>query len=267
MASLTFTGVMGAAGAAVNPVAKADNQWTTTTFDCGPKAPKDHWALAMFCGPCVAAQAKAQMDKSNPVFNFFCFTPLGSYNQVRHSYGIKGTCGDDLLNACLCMPCGARQIYTESSLVGQVPGTYGQDSGQWIVNLMTCEPNSCMKATFCPCIISHSIRSLLLPHTKEDPYFNYLCILPMSMYGQTRHHVGIKSEWPHPTCEDVAVGCFFYPCALLRAEKEALAWRTKQTANSVVAGAMGAAVAKVGNLKNAAAEKLSGKWNKGGGMH
>ena len=86
----------------------------------------------------------------------------------------------------------------------------------------------------------------------------------MSMYGQTRHVAGIKSEWPHETCEDIFVGCFFYPCALVRANTEAVTWRAKQAGASAIAGAMGAAKAKAGAAVAGVGKMASGLGGKVG---
>jgi hypothetical protein len=249
---MNLTNIMGAAGAAVNPQARPTNQWSTKPFDCGGNVPPKHLAYAYLCFPCAAAHAKMKADKSNPIFNCLCFTPLGAYNSVRLSYGIVGDCKNDLIYGCLCMPCGTRQSWTEVNVLGPVAGTHGSDQEHWTASLFACEPNSCLKATFCPCIVAHDIRILLHDSSKDEAWFNYLCILPTSMYGQTRHHIGIRSEWPHPTCEDLVVGLFCYPCALIRANTEAGNWRMKQAGANALGGAVGSAKAKASNAAMAA---------------
>lgn len=264
---MNLTNIMGAAGSTFTPQPGPTNQWSTEPFACDANVPRNHLLYAFLCCPCAAAHAKAKADKTNPVFNFLCFSPLGSYNSVRRSYGIIGECKNDMLYGCLCGPCGARQAWTESNLLGPLSGTHGADQAQWFDGLFSCDPNACIRATFCPCWVAHDIRQLLLGKTtdasraSEEKWFHYCCLLPMSMYGQTRHDLGIRSEWPHPTCEDVCVGCFFYPCALVRANVEALRWRTKQSTNSIVTGAVDAAKRKsaeaAANAKNAVSNMSS----------
>lgn len=75
------------------------------------------------------------------------------------------------------------------------------------------------------------------------------------MYGQVRHTYGIGSEWPHPVCEDIIVGLFFYPCALNRALREAAFQSMAMT--STIAGMATQAQAKVQQAGQQALGKLN----------
>jgi len=221
--------------------------WSTTLTQCeGTKV--EHWLFACFCTPIAAACSKSHVDQSNQLFNAFCYTPLGNYNHVRLAYNIIGDCQQDLVNGLLCMPCGVRQMYSESSQIGSASSGINlpampqsiasaasnaivqSSSSAWTTDLFTClnAAEFCW-AVWCPCVVSDMTRSAMLPNASEK-WFNRLCIIPCSQYGQTRHTLNIGSEWPHPTCEDCAVGLFFYPCALNRANREAQAYQLKRAA-------------------------------------
>ena len=233
---------------------KQSENWKTTMSQCDSNVPTEHWICAVLFPPCVAAQAKSTMDQSNPVFNFCCFTPLGSYSYVRNGYNIQGECGRDCMNGGLCFPCGARRIYTETSLRQQIPGRYGQTSQTWNSQLGDC--NDCgefVKALFCPCLVSHDIRKIMQVHSNH--WFDWFCIIPTSMYGQVRNTYGIGSSWPHPTCEDIVVGALLYPCALNRALKEATYQKTV-AASTAAAGFVGGVQAKVDQFKTDALSKI-----------
>ena len=240
-------------------------QWNTTMGQCEGVENK-HWAYAIFCPLCAAAQAKGEMDQTHPVFNFFCFTPIGGYSYVRQGYNIMGECGQDCINGGLCMPCGVRQMYTESQTRRQIAGRFGETSGNWNTQLGEC--NDCgefFKAVFCPCIVSHEIHQMMQP--KADNCFDYFCIIPMSMYGQVRVTYGIGSEWPHPVCEDLCVGLLLYPCALNRSLREAV-FQKQNAAAATVANVAQAGMNKVNAMGQNAMGKLGqlgGKRGGGGG--
>ena len=237
----------------------ATEQWSTKPFQCeGIK--NEHWAYAIFCPLCAAAQAKGLVDQTHPVFNFFCFTPIGSYSMIRHSYGIMGECGEDCLYGGLCVFCGTRQVYTEANTRGSIPGKYGQLAGQWSTELFQCECTEFVKAALCPFLVAHEVRALI--HHQADNWFDCFCLIPTSMYGQVRNTYGIGSEW-HPLCEDLLVGSFCYPCALNRALREA-AYQKTLAATATVSGIAGAQAAKIQAAGTSALGKLGQLGKKGG---
>jgi hypothetical protein len=253
-----MTNIMGAAASAV-AAPQATAQWATKPFQCDG-VERNHWLYAAFCFPCTAAHAKAKSDNSNPVFNFLCFTPLGSYNYIRLSYNIIGECGGDLFNGCLCMPCGVRQAWTEVETRGTVPGVPPpgtEPTAEWTTSLFQCSTLDCLMAMVCPCVIAKRARVLLQPAAAKNEWFDYCCLLPTSMYGTVRHTAGIASEWPHATCEDLAVGVLCYPCALNRAMREAAAYRAKAATNTVGAKIGDAKNKAVGHLKSALGGRMS----------
>lgn len=243
--------------------ANQTEQWSTKIFQCD-NIPAEHWVYGIFCTPCAAAHAKSKVDQTNPCFNFLCFTPIGSYSMVRHHYNIMGECGTDMFHGVFCMPCSARHIWTEANLRGVIAGKHGQNSGTWSTELTQCDCSEFWRAAICPCWVSHEVRQLM--HLKADNCFDYLCILPTSMYGQVRHTYGIQSEWPHPVCEDLFLGAVCYPCALNRALREAAFQSMAMT--STIAGMANQAQAKVQQAGQQALGKLNalgGKLGGGGG--
>ena len=228
-------------------------QWGTKLGQCCDEtAKRDHWLYAAFCTPCAAAHAKSKVDKSNPVFNFFCFLPVGSYSMVRHHYNIMGECGQDMMYGWFCMPCAARQIWTEANIRGELAGRFGDNTGTWSVELFACDCGDFWMAACCPFLVAHEIR--LNMHSHADKCFDCLCMIPFSMYGQVRHTYGLNSEWPHPVCEDFGLGLFFYPCALNRALHEARFQKTRQ------------ATSHVANMQNAAQQKVQAAQEAGKNM-
>ena len=244
--------VAGATTAASAVAATPNNQWSTTLMSCeSGKAGFEQWAFAIFCLPCASAMAKSKADQSNPVFNFFCWHPVSMYSFVRIAYNIMGDCGTDLMHGLLCMPCGTRQAYSEAVQLGPLPGgNYGQSTATWTSPLLECTSGQCLYAAVCPCVVSHQTRVLLQPAAATDPWFDYLCVFPTAMYGQTRHTVGIGAEWaPHPVVEDFLPGMFCYPCGLNRALKEATAYRAKAATNAVMSKAMASVSSAVAGLR------------------
>lgn len=235
-------------------------QWKTKPFQCEGVKNED-WLYAVFCPVCAAAHAKSKVDQTHPIFNFFCFTPIGSYSMVRHSYGILGECGEDCLYGGLCTFCGVRQIWSEANIRGPIPGKYGQLTGQWSTELFQCECAELAKAAFCPFLVAHEVRALIHPQTNN--WFDCFCLIPTSMYGQVRNTYGIGSEW-NPVCEDLVVGAACYPCALNRALREAVYQRTL-AATATVSGIANAAQAKIQQAGANALGKLGQLGKKGGG--
>ena len=218
------TAAVGAINQVAGAMAPQTEQWSTKMMQCDG-IPKEHWFYSIFCTPCAAAHAKSKVDQTHPVFNFFCFLPVGSYSFVRHAYNIMGECGQDCMYGWGCMFCATRQIWTEANTRGKIVGKYGQASAQWSTDLTQCDCGQFWKAALCPCLIAHEVRTLMQP--KADNCFDYLCILPTSMYGQVRVTYGIASGWPMSGgCEDIIVGLFMYPCGLNRALREAAYQKT-----------------------------------------
>lgn len=257
MAGVFANAVAGAKSKVAQATAAAappTQQFSTEPFQC-EGIDKAHWAYACFCPFCAAAHAKSKADKTNPVFNVFCFLPVGAYSYVRHTYGILGKCGDDLLYGCLCAPCGTRQLYTEASTLGAAPAFATADEkrdARWTTKLFECTGGcaDCCFAAACPCVVAHKTRVLLQPQTEKDEWFDYFCMLPCAMYGQVRHTVGVQSTWPHETCEDLAIGTFFYPCALMQASREATLWQAKNAGGTVLSKVAEGAAGAMGSLKS-----------------
>ena len=200
------------------------------------------WAYSCFCPQCASSSAKSKQEGSSCLFNFLCFPPPAMYSMVRYNYNIKGECGDDMLWGWFCMPCSIRQALAEGNTRGALQGTkQGALDAEWPTGLTSCDCLSFCTAAIVPCVVSNNIRKIL--HPASDSCFNMFCFVPCSMYGQVRHTYGVKSEWPYPVCEDVAVGTVCYPCALSRAYRLALAqqemYKGTQNIESVRAPGMG----------------------------
>ena len=242
-----------AAGAAQNLLsgAAATDQWTTQTFQCGGVAPLD-WFLGCCCGPCAAAKAKSNADLSNPLYNLMCWTPLGAYSYVRYGYRIIGDCGTDCVTGMCCMPCAARQIYTESNVRGAQPGGhFGGHSREWHSSHWDCGCTELCFATMCPCVITNTVRQIVQPGTEQ--WFNMCCVLPTATYGLVRNSYGLEAAvcGEYPCVEDVLYGAGCYPCALARAQREAAWQRANDAAGDTGSKLMGvgaklAGVARMG---------------------
>lgn len=168
------------------------------------------------CTPCALAAAKSNADKTNPCFNFCCFTPCASYSWVRYQYGIAGVCGDDLCYGIMCSCCTARQAYTEARMRGPAPNTtsFGANSGEWAHSLFDCQFCDFVHICFCFCCITHDIRKGLQPQVDSCCY-DTLCLVPCSMYGQVRHSYGIVTDFP--LIEDFCLPLVCFLCAFNRA--------------------------------------------------
>lgn len=246
LAAVAASTALGVVGKAVSQT----EQWSTKIFQCDGIA-TEHWVYAIFCPLCAAAHAKTKVDQTNVFFNFLCFTPIGSYSMVRHHYNIMGECGQDMFHGGLCLPCGARHIWTEANMRGQIAGKHGANSGTWSTELTQCDCSEFTRAAFCPCMVSHEVRQLM--HIKTDNCFDYLCLIPTSMYGQVRHTYGIQSDCP--VLEDLCVGLFCYPCGLNRALREAAFQSMAMT--STIAGMANQAQARVQQAGQQALGKLN----------
>jgi hypothetical protein len=174
---------------------------------------------------------------------------------VRYNYGIQGECGDDMLWTIFCFPCMIRQAYTEAQTRGNISGKYGALSDDWHFGLTSCECVEFLTAAIVPCYVANGIRKVI--HPTSDTWFNIFCIVPCSMYGTVRHTYGLRSEWPNPVCEDLAVGTVCYPCALTRAAKEAPYQRTTGKVNSAIETAHKKAEEMKSTLQNAKSNAMS----------
>lgn len=195
-------------------------QWSTRLTQCDQPARTEDWCFACFCPQCAQSSAKSSTDRSDCIFNFCCFHPIGSYSHVRHAYGIPGSCGDDLGYGLFCMPCATRRILTEARVKGLSYGTYGANNQQWQNTLFGCTCCELLEAAICPCLVVHQTRGLLQPGSREDCCFNSFCILPTSTYGQVRHHYNLISDCP--LLEDLCLPLVCFPCTLNQARREAL---------------------------------------------
>jgi hypothetical protein len=160
------------------------------------------------------------------VFNVLCFPPCGNYSFVREAYNIKGDGQSDCLVGTFCCVCAGRQSVFEGTARGVIPGRFGQQSHHWSSSL--CGFGDCQElllAVFCPCLATHETRRAL-QFWSDELWFDRLCILPMSMYGQTRSTFGITPECPCALCDDVVVAGLCWPCAVARARREAIYQKT-----------------------------------------
>jgi hypothetical protein len=228
---------------------KPTDEWGTKLFQCDG-VENEQWAFALCCTPCAAAKAKSVADESHPCFNFFCWSPIGVYSYVRHAYNIKGECGNDCMAGIFCMPCVARQAYTESGARGALRGRYGQSGKDWQTSLFACSCTELFYAMFCFMCATHTTRELMQPGS--DKCFDWFCVAPTSMYGTVRNTYGLTSECEgNPWVEDIAAGFFCMPCALARAQREAIYQKANAATGGLGGGiagkAMGAA-AKYGAL-------------------
>lgn len=227
----------------------ASDQWSTRLGQC-EGTPVEQWLLSIFCLPCAMAKAKSNTDQTHPCFNFLCWTPIGSHNFVRLGYGIKGECGEDCAKVIFCSCCSTRQTYHETESRGQLKGAYyGQNTREWMTgSLFGCTVTELCMTLCCPCIVTHRVRNILQP--SSDQWFDCCCVLPTAMYGDVRNTYGLKSECPDAPClEDMGVGLFCFPCALARAQREALAQKAAGVAGGVMQGVAGVVGGMVGTAK------------------
>lgn len=198
-------------------------EWATKLGQCGDGVEMKDWLLSCFCLPCTAAMAKSNMDKTHPLFNFLCFSPIGAYSYTRLGYNIMGECGRDCCVGLFCAPCATRQMYTESNRRGvqsDASANQGNFDQKWKTGLFACTCTELCCAVLCPCCVAHNTRVLLQPTTNN--WFDYFCLVPLSMYGQVRNQYGLDTECPHVLLEDICVAAFCGPCALARAQREAM---------------------------------------------
>lgn len=216
-------------------------EWTTRMTQHDGAVKCEDWLMACFCTPCAASVAKSRVDRSNPCYNFLCWSPIGGYSYVRLAYGIIGTCGDDMCYGIWCPWCTTRQMYTESNVRGSLSGAYAANAGQWHFSLFDCTPCEICEVTFCfPCAV-HEVRMNLPSQGAaiQSCCFDAMCVAPTSMYGQVRNDFGILSDFG--PVEDVCLPIFCFPCTLNRARKEAVAQRMQGTAVAGMAsGLLGA---------------------------
>jgi hypothetical protein len=212
--------------------------WNSTLSDCSDKAPLiPDWILACFCTLCQAARGKAQSDLTSPVFNVLCFSPCGSYSFVREAYNIAGDGLSDCLVGFFCCVCASRQLFHEGNTRGCTAGKFGQRSHSWSSPLCGFgDFQEFLNALCCPCLVTHETRQTL-QFRSEEKWFDRLCLLPTSMYGQTRNTFGIAPECCHALCDDVVVALLCCPCAVARARREA-AYQNTLHATSAAGGIM-----------------------------
>lgn len=192
--------------------------WHTRLGQCDEQAPVNpDWLYSCFCTQCAAADAKSRVDKSHPLYNFCCWTPVGGYSFIRYAYSIEGVCGDDLCYGTFCMPCATRRMYTESKQRGSLNGPYGANSGNWSRSLFDCGPIQLCEVFCCSVCIAHEIRQKMQPRA-DSCWFDLFCVPPTAWYGQVRNTFGIAAEFG--VAEDLCVPLFCFPCALIRAREE-----------------------------------------------
>ena len=210
--------------AGVSSAVNQQRDWSTRVSQCSVPSTTEDCLCGLFCCPCAFASAKSTSDNTSACYDFLCWNPIANRNYVRHEYGIPGVCGDDLGYTMFCPFCVGRQILTESKLRGRsqqrYAAVYGANTDRWNISLFDCDVCNCLSALVCPCCITADIRVLLQPSAAQDGCINHCCIMPTAMYGQVRNHYGIVSDVPF--CEDVFMSMFCYPCAIIRAKKEAV---------------------------------------------
>uniref|UniRef100_A0A7S1PR85 Uncharacterized protein n=1 Tax=Neobodo designis TaxID=312471 RepID=A0A7S1PR85_NEODS len=206
-------------------------KWSTRMGQCDPPATCEQWAFSCFCHQCAAAKSKTLTDGSDICYNFFCWHWIGGMSYVRREYGIKGSCGDDLMCGLFCIPCLVRRGLTESELRGVVQSPYRtpgqQPDREWATTLFACGCCEFFEALLCPFCVAHYTRNLLQPYEERgDCCFDMMCLIPFAMYGQARHRYGIVAEFG--CIEDICVPVVCYPCAIAQARREA-EWRLLNT--------------------------------------
>ena len=218
-------------------------EWSTRMTQNDGAVKCEDWLFACFCTQCAASMAKSKTDRSHPCYNFLCWTPIGGYSYVRLAYGIRGTCGDDMGWGIFCPCCVTRHMYSESSIRGGLNGAYGANSGTWNYSLFDCTPCECCEVAFCLPCTTNQVRMHLPSQGKseESCCFDALCVMPTAMYGQVRNDYGILSDFG--PLEDVLLPLVCFPCAMIRAKKEAQHQRTS-------GGAAGAAGTMAQGLMN-----------------
>lgn len=209
---------------AAEEAAAGTGQWSSGLFDlcCENSDPSDHFYA--YCCPCFTmGVAKSRADQTDVCFNCCCFPFIctsGVYGLVRVGYGIQGSAGYDCLSGSLAPCCAIRRMFTESRNQPRWVGYYGTETEEWNEHMGNFnDGRECAKACFCPFVLSHEIHTQLQYHSElpTNRWLDYACLLPCSMYGQTRTTYGIKKQnW----AEDFCCGGFFYPCGLNRASKE-----------------------------------------------
>ena len=222
-------------------------EWTTRMTQHDGAVNTNDWLYSCFCTPCAAAQAKGNVDRTHPCYNFLCWTPIAGYSYVRLAYGINGTCGDDMMWGIFCPCCITRQMYTESNIRGGLNGSYGANQGSWNHSLFDCTPCELCEATFCVPCVTHSVRTNLPNQdlAERSCCFDALCVMPTSLYGQVRNDYGILSDLG--PVEDIFLPIICFPCALNRARKEASLQKSKAGGGGLGSGLLSKASGKVGN--------------------
>ena len=225
--------------AGLNNAVQQQRDWSTRVSQCSQPSTTEDCLCGLFCCPCAFATAKSNVDKSSACYDILCWNPIAIRNYVRHEYGIPGVCGDDIGYTLFCPFCVGRQVITESKLRGlsmqAYAPMYGANTSNWNKSLFDCDFCNCVSAMMCPCCMAADIRAMLQPSAAQDGCINHCCIAPTAMYGQVRNHYGIVSDVGF--CEDVLLALVCYPCAIIRAKKEASYRIQQQQQPQVVQGA------------------------------
>uniref|UniRef100_A0A7S1PSH8 Uncharacterized protein n=1 Tax=Neobodo designis TaxID=312471 RepID=A0A7S1PSH8_NEODS len=200
-------------------------KWSTRMGQCDPPATCEQWAFSCFCHQCAAAKSKTLTDGSDICYNFFCWHWIGGMSYVRREYGIKGSCGDDLMCGLFCMPCTIRRFYTEVETRKTIPLLRGGPD-EWQTTLFACGCCEFFQAVLCPFCPAATAKQLLQPNQDMDSCFDWMCLIPPGIYGQVRHMYGIKAEFG--MLEDCCLPVVCYPCAIAQARREA-EWRLLNT--------------------------------------
>lgn len=206
--------VLGTGGPAPPP----PPEWLTRMAQCDPPAKVEEWFFALFCFQCAQASAKGKADGSHCFYNFLCWHHIGTYSWIRRGYHIPGTCGDDMMCGLFCYPCTIRRVLTETAQRGQVVQIGNMNDGKWIETLFGCGCCGLFQAAICPFCVAHEARLLLQPQGETDTCFDWLCLIPTALYGQTRHSFNLKSDCP--LIEDILLPVVCYPCAVDQARRE-----------------------------------------------
>lgn len=222
----------------VAPGHQANPEWHSRLGQCcDPPVEGSEIFAATFCLHCVQARAKAEADGTNACYNFLCWHHIGASNWVRRHYGINGACGEDMACGLMCAPCVTRRLMTETRIRGLAPMPYTAGSNKWTTTLFACS-GICdlLEAAIFPCCVAHTIRQFLQRPEESDGWFDFLCLIPFSMWGQVRHHYGIQPEYFDGTCDDILVPLFCYPCALNHARREVVVRTVQDIARQLAGG-------------------------------
>ena len=207
---------------ASNPTAtktpKPDQWQTKMLYDDGIDTKECLYGA--FCFQCAQASAKADLDGSSWAWNCLCWHHGMTYSWLRSVYGIKSTCGSDMMSAIFCACCSGRRILSEVRIRGARPYTDTKEREEWTEDVFGCSTCAFIQSCVFPCCVGHDVRGMLHGKDELDCCFDFMCVNPCAMYGQVRHQYKLPAQFLPPTAEDICMACILYPCALNQAKRE-----------------------------------------------